>query len=401
MWKLLKQMQICLIFITVISFATGQDVVGPPQCPPDYVGDPATNRCYGFQNGAPKNDRTWAEAQKACREIGGDLAMMERDPQAALRYIRKKGIGKGINYVWVGSNDAAQRNAFTWLSGAPVNQKGILKFKDTFPTPHEKPNCIFFEFSSKAEEIYIQNAPCKKDKMSFVCQMPMFIPGQGGTYPTDKGGDDKNKPKPVVSSAGEIAAIMPETAGAAKIVAVSADKLVQARSELIAQMFGAPILSEDEMEKLLPRGLLAANISDGALNSARALLTEMTGDYMQKYRKNNVTEVAKTLTAYLLEKGRSIRCTYGVNEKQRQVECIAATTGIIDSCIKATSVDGTIVRDCGLPGMKLSGCHTTIQGVVCLCNHDLCNFAARKLFSGPLLIGSFAVAIKRYFYLIM
>lgn len=99
--------------------------------------------------------------------------------------------------------------------------------------------------------------------------------------------------------------------GTAQIVAVSADKLVRARSHLITRMFGSPILSEDDMDKMMPKGLLAANISDGALASSRALLMELAGDYLGKHRRDNATEVAKVLTSRMLEKGRAIRCSYG------------------------------------------------------------------------------------------
>ena len=99
--------------------------------------------------------------------------------------------------------------------------------------------------------------------------------------------------------------------GAAAINSISADKLINARGQLIMDMYGSAIIADEEMAKMLPPEISTANLSDSSLASTKAILTEMTGDYFQQFRRSNATEIAKGLTSTMLEEGRSIRCVYG------------------------------------------------------------------------------------------
>ncbi|GAU91129.1 hypothetical protein RvY_03444 [Ramazzottius varieornatus] len=182
-----------------------------------------------------------------------------------------------------------------------------------------------------------------------MCQMPMFTPGRngkgtngfrafpgnflkavseieaqsylffkyiGGKRKMKKGKKGKKEKRPNYRgrnpSMKVVKAAFPHNIpGAAAIRSISADKLINARSQLIIDMFGSAIIADDEMARMLPPEIATANLSDTSLSSTKAILTEMTGDYFQQYKRSNSTEIAKGLTSKMLEEGRSIRCIYG------------------------------------------------------------------------------------------
>ena len=65
-------------------------------CPKGFFGEPSSRRCYGIT----RFKDTWSNAQKQCRQMGGDLASLrdKNDEEYALLWMKRLGLSK----VWIG-----------------------------------------------------------------------------------------------------------------------------------------------------------------------------------------------------------------------------------------------------------------------------------------------------------
>ncbi|OQV20990.1 hypothetical protein BV898_05066 [Hypsibius exemplaris] len=145
--RLLLLTALLLLIVTPHSLYANEagkqkEFIGPPNCPPNYYGDRTTTRCFGFPKKDPKDAKTWVEAEKACREQGGLLAILSGNGDGAkvLQYLRSEAIKHGVHGAWVAANDGPTKNNFAWLDDSPVTPSGLLKYHAKYPEEHEGPS---------------------------------------------------------------------------------------------------------------------------------------------------------------------------------------------------------------------------------------------------------------------
>ncbi|XP_030636628.1 ladderlectin-like [Chanos chanos] len=101
-----------LLFAVFIADGATESKCG---CPPDWEG--LLNRCYFFVSTL----QTWAEAEKKCLTLGGNLASVHN--AAEDDFLKKLA---NNTRIWIGAYDAAQDGLWLWSDGSKFDYSGWI-----------------------------------------------------------------------------------------------------------------------------------------------------------------------------------------------------------------------------------------------------------------------------------
>uniref|UniRef100_A0A3Q3RXI8 Ladderlectin-like n=2 Tax=Mastacembelus armatus TaxID=205130 RepID=A0A3Q3RXI8_9TELE len=126
-------------FIIFLSLSSGQCPV-KPACPSgwtEYCG-----RCFTY---VPR-EMTWADAQKNCQTLGGNLASV-RDKHEYGVIQKVISDSKGTGLAWIGGSDAQQEGSWFWINGDNFK---YTNWAPGEPNNHDgAQNCIQMNFADQ------------------------------------------------------------------------------------------------------------------------------------------------------------------------------------------------------------------------------------------------------------
>ncbi|KAM7405340.1 hypothetical protein PAMP_012608 [Pampus punctatissimus] len=115
-------------------------------------------QCFKFY----KNEKDWANAERFCTTVGGNLpSIHSAKVYAFLREFVKKTTGEDT-YVWLGGYDAVKEGVWLWSDGSKFDFKGWAKGE---PNNYGGEDCMGMNFRGKN---YVNDAKCNMKK-AFVC----------------------------------------------------------------------------------------------------------------------------------------------------------------------------------------------------------------------------------------
>ncbi|XP_790560.4 macrophage mannose receptor 1 [Strongylocentrotus purpuratus] len=155
--------------VIVNSVYSANDTDGGGACAPPWV--QFEDQCYTEPAYTPANFKTWSDAKDDCRNIGGDLAIVNSPHAqafltAAMEYEQQD--------VWIGLSNGQSNPNFTWTDGSSLNYTNWGREQpDGYPesTGTNPPACVVM-MSIKTEAGKWNDQNCVRE-LPYYCQKPV------------------------------------------------------------------------------------------------------------------------------------------------------------------------------------------------------------------------------------
>ncbi|KAK2817702.1 hypothetical protein Q7C36_021635 [Tachysurus vachellii] len=156
-------MKIFIVFVLITLDFSACDATSTKKCPDGWTG--FGRKCYKYVSDV----KSWAEAERYCQGLGGNLASVHSNQTQSL--LKKMGKMSGsYKRTWIGAQDATQDSWWLWSDGSVFDFSAWHSGEPNHAGQQE--HCVEMNYG---DEVLWNDAKCNT-KLFFVCQKAANIP---------------------------------------------------------------------------------------------------------------------------------------------------------------------------------------------------------------------------------
>ncbi|KAK3586027.1 hypothetical protein CHS0354_033152 [Potamilus streckersoni] len=124
--------------------------------------------CYKIHH---ESNYNWEQARIVCESEGSDLLVVDNRPlmEFVSHILDKNVTNKRDEQYWIGATDKVQEGNFVWVNGQQV---GNNSWHSTEPNNADgDEDCVALWWYNNEMRLEMNDVPCEKYTMKFVCQM--------------------------------------------------------------------------------------------------------------------------------------------------------------------------------------------------------------------------------------
>ncbi|CAJ1085778.1 type-2 ice-structuring protein-like isoform X3 [Xyrichtys novacula] len=133
---------------------------GFPFCPSGWSRH--NGRCFIYIS----SPMTWAQAERHCQDLGGNLASVHSHVEYVFVQNMISRITQGFQFAWIGGSDAVEEGTWFWSDGTPFT---FAHWDAGQPDNQANSDCMLMNFGDAKK---FDDQPCDFEK-PFVCAMNM------------------------------------------------------------------------------------------------------------------------------------------------------------------------------------------------------------------------------------